>query len=137
VGLVTDARGTRVAVVTDAADVPETVPGPVALATPPAVATVPAGVPVVADRAYDSDPLRGRLAGDGSRLPAPHRATRTKPPTGDGRRMRRGKRRWVVGRTFAWLHADRRVVARFGREVESFDGFVHLACAFIALDQRS
>lgn len=97
VGIVTDAIG----VATDAADASE-----------PTLVDIPAGVPVVTDRAYDSYPLRGRLAGEGFWLLAPHRRNRVKPPTNDGRRMRRYDRRWVVERTLAWLHAYRRVVTR-------------------------
>ncbi len=44
-------------------------------------------------------------------------------------------RRWIVERTFAWLHSYRRVVTRFEKRVEHYDGFVHLACAFIALNR--
>ena len=96
---------------------------------------VAAGVPVVADRGYDSDPLREALAGDGFTLVAPHRKGRKRPPTADGRRLRRYKRRYVVERTFAWLHSYRRVVTRYERRVDLYDGFVHLACAFIALNR--
>jgi len=131
----TDRTGIPVGVATDAADVPETVLGPAALATIPGTVPVPDGVPVVADRAYDSDPLRERLAEDGFTLVAPHRKNRKRPRTADGRRLRRYKRRWVVERTFAWLHAYRRVVTRFERNVNLYDGFVHLACAFIALNR--
>ena len=46
-------------VATDAAGVPETVLGPAALADIPPCVELPAMVPVVADRAYDSDPHFG------------------------------------------------------------------------------
>lgn len=36
---------------------------------------------------------------------------------------------------FAWLHGYRRVVTRHERRVDLYDGFVHLACAFIALNR--
>ena len=49
--------------------------------------------------------------------------------------MRRYRRRWKIERTFAWLHIYRRVITRYERKVELFDGFVHLACAFIALNR--
>lgn len=133
VEVVVDRTGVPVGVATDAASVPETVLGPAALEAIPAAINVPAGVPVLADRGYDSDPLRGYLAGEGYRLVARHRRNRKRPPTSDGRACRRLKRRWVVERTFAWLHSFRRVVTRFERRVDLYDGFVHLACAFIAL----
>lgn len=119
-----------IGVATDAADVPETALAGVALADIPAGVVVPPGVPVDADRAYDSDPLRADLAGGGFTLVAPHRKSRKRPPTADGRRLRRYKRRWIVERTFAWVHSYRRVVTRFERRVDLYDGFVHLACAF-------
>ena len=135
VELVTDAGGVPIGVATDAASVPETVLAGVALASIPAVVPVPPGVPVVADRGYDSDPLREELAARGYVLVAPHRKGRKRPPTADGRRLRRYRRRYVIERTFAWLHSYRRVVTRFERYVNLHDGFVHLACAFIALNR--
>jgi transposase len=53
----------------------------------------------IADKAYDSDPLRERLARRGIELIAPHRSNRKKPATQDGRALRRYKRRWIVERT--------------------------------------
>ena len=133
VAVAIDRTGVPVGVATDAADVPETAVGPAALACIPAGVRLRWGLPVIADRAYDSDPLRERLAADGFTLVAPHRRNRRRPRTADGRRLRRYRRRWLVERTFAWLHSYRRVVTRFERKIELYDGFVHLACAFIAL----
>lgn len=78
------------------------------------------GLPLVADRAYNSDDLRAEMRGRGFTLIAPHR---------------RNRRRWIVERTFAWLHGYRRVVTRFEKKAELYDGFVDLACAFIALNR--
>lgn len=106
-----------------------------------AVASIPAGVrlrwglPLVGDRAYDSDPLRAYFAARGFTLVAPHRKNRRRAGRNGGRRLRRYRRRWVVERTFAWLHSYRRVVTRFEKRVDLYDGFVHLACAFIALNR--
>src|SRR5271157_6060624 len=47
---------------------------------------------VIADKAYDSDPLRERLARRGIELIAPHRSNRKKPATQDGRALRRYRR---------------------------------------------
>src|SRR2546428_5709425 len=44
---------------------------------------------LIADRGYDSDPLRMRLAARGIELIAPHRWNRSKPVTQDGRALRR------------------------------------------------
>jgi IS5 family transposase len=135
VEVVTEATGIPIGVATDAANVSETVLVVAALDDIPAEVEVPPDVPVVGDRAYDSDPLREELAESGHRLLAPHRKNRKKPSSNDGRRMRRYKRRWIVERTFAWVHSYRRVVTRFERRVNIYDGFVHLACAFIALNR--
>jgi transposase len=133
--IVVEATGIPLGMVTDAAHVPETVLAGVALVDIPAEIPVPFGVPVIADRAYDSDPLREKLAEDGYILVSPHRKNRVKPKTTDGRRLRRYKRRFIVERTFAWMHSYRRVVTRFERHVFLYEGFVHLACAFIALNR--
>jgi transposase len=135
VEVVTEATGIPIGVATDAANIPETVLAGAALADIPGDVPVPFGVPVVADRGYDSDPLREALADDGFTLVAPHRKNRTRPKTADGRQLRRYKRRYIVERTFAWVHSYRRVVTRFERNVNLYDGFVHLACAFIALNR--
>lgn len=58
---------------------------------------------LVLDRGYDSDPLRGRLAGRGVEMICPHRKDRKRHRTQDGRPLRRYTRRWKVERTFAWL----------------------------------
>jgi len=63
---------------------------------------------LIADRAYDSDPLRQELTEIGIELICPHRKNRKKPKTQDGRKLRRYKRRWKVERYFAWLHNYRR-----------------------------
>jgi transposase len=134
-GMVTDRGGVPLAVATDSARVPEVaLAGPVLAGIPAAVA-VPWGVPVLADRGYDSDPLREELAAEGFELLSPHRKGRKRPPVNDGRRMRRYKRRWVVERTFAWLKSFRRVATRFEYQVHLYDGFVSLACALIALSR--
>jgi transposase len=46
----------------------------------------------------------------GIELIAPHRRNRTRPPTRDGRPLRRYKRRWKIERLFAWLHNFRRLI---------------------------
>ena len=128
-----DGRGVPLAAAVAAANVAEVDLAEPVLADLPAGVAVPAGVPVVADKGYDSDPLRERLAAAGFTLVSPHRDNRTKPPTTDGRRLRRYKRRWLVERTNAWLQNFRRVVTRWERYSYVYHGFVQLACALIAL----
>ena len=88
---------------------------------------------VIADRGYDSDPLRQQLARRGIELIVPHRRNRRKPPTQDGRALRRYKRRWTVERTFAWLGNFRRRVVRYDRSLTIYRAFFHIACSMIVL----
>ena len=53
--------------------------------------------------------------------------------TGDGRPLRRMRRRWRVERLFAWLQNYRRLVTRYERHAENFLGFVYLGCICILL----
>jgi transposase len=88
---------------------------------------------LIGDKAYDSDPLDLELAERGIELIAPHKSNRVKPPTQDGRALRRYRRRWKVERLWAWLQNFRRVATRFDYHVENFLGFVHLGCIKILL----
>lgn len=88
---------------------------------------------VIADRAYDSDPLRWRLIKRGILLISPHRKNRTALPLNDGRTLRRYRSRWKIERTFAWLGNFRRLVVRYDRKLSIYQTFFHLACAFITL----
>lgn len=133
--IVVEATGIPLGMITDAASVPETLLGEVVLEDIPPTIDLPKPTPLIGDRGYDSDPLRESVAANGFLLIAPHRKNRVKPETNDGRRLRRYKRRWIVERTFAWMHSYRRVVTRFEKRVDLYEGFVHLACAFIALNR--
>jgi transposase len=88
---------------------------------------------VIADRAYDSDPLRRRLLQRGMVLLCPHRKGRRKPSLNDGRELRRYRKRWKVERTFAWLGNFRRLVVRYDYHLQSYSAFFHLACLIITL----
>jgi transposase len=90
-------------------------------------------VRVIADKAYDSDPLRERLARRGIELIAPHRSNRKKPATQDGRALRRYQRRWIIERTNAWLGNFRRLVVRYDRSLTIYRAFFHIACFMIVL----
>jgi transposase len=82
---------------------------------------------LIGDKAYDSDPLRERLAEMGIELIAPHRAGRKKPPTQDGRSLRRYKRRWKIERLFSWLGNYRRLVVRWDHNVNIYRAFILIA----------
>lgn len=133
VGMAVERSGIPVGVLTDSADTGEPAVGRRVLATLPPEVDPPADVPVVADRGFDSDALRDDLAAIGFRLLAPHRKNRKRPSRNDGRRMRRYRRRFVVERTFGWLHSYRRLLVRHEYYAHLYDGFVHLACALIAI----
>ena len=90
-------------------------------------------VRVIADRGYDSDPLRKQLARRGIELIAPHRKKRRKPRTQDGRALRRYRRRWKMERTFAWIANYRRLVVRYDRSLTIYQAFFHIACFMIVL----
>ncbi len=66
-------------------------------------------------------------------LIAPHHKNRTRPPTQDGRSLRRYKRRWIVERTIGWLGNFRRLVVRYDRSLTIYQAFFHVACFMIVL----
>jgi len=88
---------------------------------------------VIADRGYDSDPLRWRLINRSMLLISPHRKNRRATPLNDGRWLRRFRKRWKVERTFAWLGNYRRLVVRYDRSLSMYHTFFHIACALITL----
>ena len=89
---------------------------------------------LIGDRAYDSDPLDARLREErGIELICPHKRNRKRPPTQDGRPLRRYRKRWKVERLFAWLQNYRRLITRHERHADNFLGFVHLGCICILL----
>ena len=88
---------------------------------------------VIADRAYDSNPLRDRLQKRGIELLVPHRRNRQYWWRQDGRKLRRYRRRWKVERTFAWLQNLRRLLVRQDPILTVYRGLFHFACLLITL----
>lgn len=88
---------------------------------------------IIADKAYDSDPLRERLLQREMLLISPHRRNRRTPSLNDGRTLRRYRKRWKIERTFAWLGNYRRLVVRYDRSLTMYQSFFHIACALITL----
>lgn len=88
---------------------------------------------MIGDTAYDSDPLDRQLHQQGVRLIAPHKCNRSKPPTQDGRELRRYCRRWKMERLFAWLHNFRRLVIRWEYHEANFLGMLQLGCVLILM----
>ena len=82
---------------------------------------------ILADKAYDSDPLDAKLLKERKiKLVAPHRDNRTQGKTQDGRELRRYKRRYRIERCFAWLYNHRRLQTRNEKKFENFTNFLLL-----------
>jgi transposase len=128
--VIADAAGLPLAVHTAAAT-----PHEVTLVEATLAEVVTVGRPrrLIGDRAYDSDPLDQRLRAQSIELIAPHKHNRKKPPTQDGRPLRRYKRRWKIERLFAWLNKFQRIITRRERCAVRFTALVHLALALILL----
>lgn len=134
-------KGTKIMVLTDAeglplgADTASASPHEVTLIEPLLETRVLRRKPrrLIYDEAADSDPLRQRLQQRGIELVCRHRRNRVKPPTQDGRKLRRFRRRWKVERSISWLQNFRRLVTRYEFHAHLFHGFVQLACLIVVL----
>lgn len=80
---------------------------------------------LLADRGYDFDKYRRELWRRGVKPLIARRETEH----GSGL----GRERWVVERTFAWLHGLRRLRTRYERLPELHQAFLDLGCAVICL----
>ena len=78
---------------------------------------------VTADRAYDHRPQRRELRRRGI---TPEIARR-KREHGSGL----GRYRWVIERTFAWLHQFKRLLVRFDRRADIHEAFLALGCCIV------
>jgi transposase len=78
---------------------------------------------VVADRGYDHDNYRRLVRSRGVRPIIARRQTE------HGSRL--GSERWVVERTFAWLHNRRRPLVRTDRRHDIHEAFPAIACCLI------
>ena len=88
---------------------------------------------LIADRGYDSNPLRALLVKRGIEPIIPRRRNNPKATHQDGRKLRRYRRRWVIERTNSWLQTFRRLVVRYERSATVYTALVHLACALMTL----
>jgi transposase len=82
---------------------------------------------LVGDRAYDSDPHRRALRALGIRP----RLARRRLPHGSGL----GQMRWVVERSFAWLHAFKRLNVRWEYRADIHQALLTLVCCLICWRQ--
>ena len=80
---------------------------------------------VYADRGYDHDKYRQLLRERGITPVIARRGT------GHGSGL--GRLRWVVERTFAWLHAVRRLPTRYERRADTHHAMLSLACSISCL----
>jgi transposase len=78
---------------------------------------------LIADRGYDHDKYRRLLWKRGVKPII----ARCQTEYGCGL----GRDRWVVERTFAWLHNRRRLLVRTDRRDDIHEGFLALACCLI------
>jgi len=78
---------------------------------------------VTADRGYDHDKYRRELRRRGISSEIARRQT------GHGSGL--GRVRWVVERTFAWLHHYKRLLVRYDRRAEIHEAFLALACCLV------
>jgi len=78
---------------------------------------------VTADRGYDHDKYRRELRrrGVGSEI------ARRQTKHGSGL----GRVRWVVERTFAWLHKLKRLLVRYDRRAEIHEAFLAIGCCLV------
>jgi transposase len=78
---------------------------------------------VIADRGYDHDKYRRQLRERGIKPEIARRQTEH----GSGL----GRARWVVERTFAWLHNFKRLLVRYDRRHEIHEAFLAIACCLV------
>ena len=78
---------------------------------------------LIADRGYDSDRHRRLLRQRGIKPVIARRQTKH----GSGL----GRHRWVVERTFAWLHNLKRLLVRYERRAEMHEAFLALGCCLV------
>jgi transposase len=78
---------------------------------------------VSADRGYDYEARRRELRERGIKPEIARRQTEH----GSGL----GRHRWVVERTFAWLHQFKRLLVRYDRRAEMHEAFLAVACCLV------
>jgi transposase len=78
---------------------------------------------LTADRAYDHKPQRRELRRHGIRA----EIARRNSAHGSGL----GRYRWVIERTFAWLHQFKRLLVRYDRRADIHQAFLALGCCLV------
>ena len=80
---------------------------------------------VLADRGYDHDKYRRELR----QLRITPEIARRQTEHGSGL----GRARWVIERTFAWLHNFKRLLVRYDRRHEIHEAFLAIGCCLVCL----
>jgi transposase len=78
---------------------------------------------LIADRGYDYRPQRRELRKRGIKA----EIARRRSEHGSGL----GRDRWVVERTFAWLHQFKRLLVRYDRRHDIHEAFLALGCCLV------
>jgi len=65
----------------------------------------------------------------------PHVRQRGEEARDKKRNPRHRARRWVVERTHSWLNRYRKLLVRFEKRADSYEGLLEIACAMIAFRQ--
>jgi transposase len=76
-----------------------------------------------ADKAYDQRFLRREVARQGIKVRIARKGVDSS--------KRLGRHRWIIESCLSWLMKYRRLVRRYERKAEHFQGFADLACALI------
>lgn len=82
-----------------------------------------------ADKAYDVPWLRREVARQGIKVRIARKGVESS--------QRLGRYRWIVEACLSWLLKYRRLVRRYDRKAEHFQGFADLACALISYRRLS
>ncbi len=77
-----------------------------------------------ADKAYDVRALRAELRRRGITVRIARKGIESS--------TRLGRHRWIVESCLSWLTRNRRLVRRYDRKPEHFQGFVDIACALVS-----
>ena len=85
-----------------------------------------------ADKGYDGKPAEKVIR---LRQYIPHVRHRGEEIDSKKRDSQYRPRRWVVERTHSWLNRFRKILVRYEKTADSYDGLLELACALIALRQ--
>ena len=100
----------------------------IVVARPASTAEQPQGLCL--DKGYDYDEVRATVAEFGFTA---HIRSRGEEAQELKRAAGARARRWVVERAHSWLNRFRRLLIRWDRKAENYLGFLHFACALIAL----